>query len=544
MSETGTTASVRVLLVEDDAMHAELVLRAFEDTPNFDLAVARTVAQAAEMVSVATPNVIVADLNLPDGKGTELVLETQYPLVIMTSQGSESSAVEAMRTGALDYVVKSDEMFHDLPHVVTRALREWNHVQGHARARRFLRAQYEVASALAAADDARVAGAAILEIVCRRVGWIMGEFWRLDGPNEVVRRETYWAAEERLAVGETGGTGASLRVGEALPGATLARGVPISVPDLRTSRPYEGRHLPRDTELKGAFGFPVEKAGKPLGVLTFYSMDAEPPDEELRALLKAISDQIVVLVQRGEAEKERERLQAELLDRARLAAVGQTAATLGHEIANPLNGMYLASQLLQRRLARDPNADPKLVTGVERILKENRRLEGLLAEFRSLTKRQLLKRAPTDVAGLVEHVLAVQSPVLEGSGVVIRTELPPSLPVVDVDDAKLTQVLLNLTKNAVEAMGPEGGELTIRAARDGATVVIEVADNGPGIPDGLDIFAPFQTTKEAGTGLGLAVARQIAEAHGGTLEHVDVGGTGATFRLALPATIDESDQGE
>ena len=144
-------------------------------------------------------------------------------------------------------------------------------------------------------------------------------------------------------------------------------------------------------------------------------------------------------------------------------------------------------------------------------MRENRRLDGLLAEFRSLTKRQLLNRAPTDIASMIEHVLAVQSPVLTGAGIVARMELEPQLPVLDVDDGKLTQVLLNLTKNAVEAMGSEGGSLVGSSLKREHLRCDRGSDSGRGVPVDLDIFAPFKTTKQAGTGLGLAVARQIAK---------------------------------
>ncbi len=529
-------STVHVLLVEDDEMHAELAQRAFEGEPNIELRVVRYVREAQAAVSATPPDMVVADLNLPDGRGTDLIGARRFPVVIMTSQGSESSAVEAMRAGALDYVVKSDTMFFDLPHIVTRALREWKQSHALARANRFLRAQYEVASALAAARDVRVAASEILKIVCQRAGWVMGEFWRLDGPHEVVRREAYWAADAERSELQGQGPDPSVPIGQALPGTTLAHGVPIRVADLRADQELRGSHLSTDLELRGAFGFPVEVEGQALGVLTFYTTDAETPDHELHSLLEAVSNQVAVLVQRRAAQEERDRLQAELVDRARLAAIGQTSATLGHEIANPLNGMFLASQLLQRRLARDPNADPKLVAGVERILKENRRLQGLLVEFRSLSKRQVLRRAPTDIAKLIDDIVELQAPVFEAAGLELQIDVDAALPLLELDHAKLTQVLLNLTKNTVEALDSKPGQVLLRARSRVDTVIIDVVDNGPGIPADFDVFAPFKTTKEVGTGLGLAVARQVAEAHGGTLEHVVTEAPGATFRLVLPVS--------
>ena len=107
------------------------------------------------------------------------------------------------------------------------------------------------------------------------------------------------------------------------------------------------------------------------------------------------------------------------------------------------------------------------------------------------------------------------------------------LPEVVVDQDKIQQVIMNLCQNAVEAMS-EGGRLTLSTYRDGLMVILDVADTGVGVPEGLDLFEPFVTSKSDGTGLGLAIARQIALAHGGSLNLVPTE-AGAMFRLALPS---------
>ena len=103
------------------------------------------------------------------------------------------------------------------------------------------------------------------------------------------------------------------------------------------------------------------------------------------------------------------------------------------------------------------------------------------------------------------------------------------------DGDKLKQAILNLIKNAAEAM-PQGGTLTLRARNAGPEVVLEIGDTGVGIPDGVDVFEPFVTTKESGTGLGLVIVRQIMSAHGGTVSYSSERGRGAVFRLAFPLT--------
>jgi signal transduction histidine kinase len=188
---------------------------------------------------------------------------------------------------------------------------------------------------------------------------------------------------------------------------------------------------------------------------------------------------------------------------------------------------------MQRRLARATSVDPKLVTDLERILAENRRLSQLLQDFRQLSRRRELQRRSVELLALFEQVLGLQEPLLEAHGIRVRRELPASLPIVEADEAKLVQVLVNLIKNAVEAMAP-GGTLTVRAQAGDREVGVEIEDTGAGIPEGVDIFQPFRTTKAAGTGLGLAITREIVTAHGGSIDYHTQNGVGTTFRVTLP----------
>jgi two-component system sensor histidine kinase HydH len=110
------------------------------------------------------------------------------------------------------------------------------------------------------------------------------------------------------------------------------------------------------------------------------------------------------------------------------------------------------------------------------------------------------------------------------------------LPAVKLDPAKIKQVILNLCRNALDAM-PQGGDLTIRGYSLGATVVLEIADTGIGMPEGIDPFALFQTTKVHGSGLGLPIVEQIVLAHNGTINYTSEPGRGTTFKIIFPAAI-------
>jgi signal transduction histidine kinase len=225
-------------------------------------------------------------------------------------------------------------------------------------------------------------------------------------------------------------------------------------------------------------------------------------------------------------------LQERLLERERLAMIGTTAAKLVHEIGNPLNSMSVAIQLLQRRLGQSAG-DENIRSSFQSLTGQITRLANLLQEFRSLSRRQEPKLQPMDIRTMVEDVLAAEAPIQAERKILVEHHIALDLPVIYGDQDKLKQVLLNLCKNAVEAM-PGGGTLTVRAGNAGNQVFLEVADTGVGIPYGVNVLEPFVTTKAEGTGLGLPIVRQIVSAHGGTLNYTSNPGYGTTFIVVLP----------
>jgi signal transduction histidine kinase len=140
-----------------------------------------------------------------------------------------------------------------------------------------------------------------------------------------------------------------------------------------------------------------------------------------------------------------------------------------------------------------------------------------------------------DVAAAVTDIVAFAQPEIEQAGCVVSLDVAEPLPTALFDEAQLRQALLNLLRNAREAM-PGGGPIGVRVAAEGMSVVVEVADRGGGIPDSIRtrVFDPFFSTKGEGTGLGLAITRHIVEAHGGTVTCEPRDGGGTRFRIALP----------
>ncbi|HEU4401633.1 MAG TPA: GAF domain-containing protein [Candidatus Polarisedimenticolia bacterium] len=219
----------------------------------------------------------------------------------------------------------------------------------------------------------------------------------------------------------------------------------------------------------------------------------------------------------------------------RLAAVGTLASSLAHEVRNPLNSISLQLVLLSRRAGRLAAPERSEINDlVETSRREIARLDGLVEEFLSLSTIDRLARTEADPAQVVREVLGLMTPVARVKGIAVSERLAEALPSLLLDTEKMKQVLLNLVRNAIEAMS-SGGTLTLWTRASSDAVQIGVTDTGVGIDPSLDVFDFFVTTKRGGTGLGLPIARRIVEAHGGTLTYESEPGRGTTFLVTLKA---------
>ncbi len=217
----------------------------------------------------------------------------------------------------------------------------------------------------------------------------------------------------------------------------------------------------------------------------------------------------------------------------RLAAVGTLAAGLAHEVRNPLNSATLQLQVLRRRIEKGNTAPGGLLPVVNIVHDEILRLERLVKDFLAFARPSPLELKRTALDELVGSVLAQLAPEISEARIELKQEFGAQSPV-EVDPERLRQVLLNLMRNAVEAMRG-GGTLTVRTlATDLEGLAgVDIEDTGPGIPDDAPIFDAFYTTKEAGTGLGLAIVHRIIDEHGGQISFDSRPGQ-TVFRLRLP----------
>jgi PAS domain S-box-containing protein len=230
---------------------------------------------------------------------------------------------------------------------------------------------------------------------------------------------------------------------------------------------------------------------------------------------------------------ERKETEERLRQSERLATLGTTAAVFAHEIGNPLNGLSTSLQLAETLLKTSNTPDPRILETLQAASQEVHRLTSLLKDYRSFARPLRLKIEATDLRRAVQEILTPNMRSYTDSGIKVNVQFGEDFPLIHVDKERIKQVILNLCKNAVEAM-PDGGELTFKANRLNDQVILEISDTGSGIPDGFDVFQLFKTTKPDGTGLGLPIVQQIVSEHRGTTECVSEPGKGAIFRISIP----------
>ena len=219
--------------------------------------------------------------------------------------------------------------------------------------------------------------------------------------------------------------------------------------------------------------------------------------------------------------------EADAVESGRADAVGEMAASMAHEIGNPLNALSLNLQLLKRKYPDEVD--------LAVAQKELTRLNGIIREFLGAFRPAKAQLAPGSAADPLKDALAALKNVFEDRRIRVALDLPGTLPAVAVDRGQMEQVFFNLMKNALEAM-KDGGELAIEIVHDDTSVSVSFRDSGSGMSDEAlaRLFEPFRTTKKKGTGLGLMISRRIVAAHGGEIAVSSEEGRGTTFTVKLP----------
>jgi signal transduction histidine kinase len=301
-------------------------------------------------------------------------------------------------------------------------------------------------------------------------------------------------------------------------------------------------------ELAGRWGthsallVPFVAHDKTLGLLAVTGMETRRWSDEHVDVAEALAAQAAVAVENARLyEEARAALhelrdaQARIIHSEKMAVLGTFAAGLAHEVRNPLNSISLQLSVLERRFRRlDAERAGEMGEVVDVIREEIHRLEVLVEDFLLFSRTDRIQYRPARLEDIVGEVLKLMSLEARTASVNVRHQADGALPRMRMDAEKMKQVVINLVRNAVEAM-PRGGTVEIRTGMSGGRAQLVVSDTGPGLPAGVDVFQLFVTTKPKGTGLGLSIVQQIVLQHGGEIFAGRAPEGGAQFTIVMPA---------
>ena len=562
LTENITTPEPQVLVVEDDHAHARLIELVFAKAQQkISLTFVHTIAEAHASVSQKAFDLVITDFSLPDGKGLELLPEdpasASYPVMLLTGQGDERVAVNTMKAGAVDYIVKSEETLRELPKTVNRILREWRNIllrremeQKLLQKQRELELQHQQ-----------------LQSMFRQVAQGKEE-WELtmDRLKDLI-----------LLVDDSGRIRRVNRAVCELSGKTYRDLIGLPVADVFAHcqlgcEEASGSNLLIHDEVTGRwFAMQVyEIAGTSIGpgvVLTGHDFT------EIHQLNLRLEESNRGLAKKSheleDAYNQLKSTQAKVLHQEKMATIGQLAAGVAHEINNPMGfilsnlgtlNKYLAKlksyidqqeQLLfdQTDIAqRQQLQEQRRGSKIDQILDD---LDDLIAE--TIEGADRVKRIVGDLKGFSHFNQENETPadvneILESAVNIVWNEIKykaelqrdyGQLPPIICHAHQLNQVFMNLLVNAAHAIERDG-QIIVRTWQENADVFVSIADNGQGIPEELQqrIFDPFFTTKEVGqgTGLGLSISYDIVKEHSGEILIDSQQGRGTTIIVRLPVT--------
>ena len=501
---------LRVLLLEDSTFDAELIQELLE-ADHFVCEVTRVQTRAEFVAGLENPgiDVILADYKLPSFDGLsalKLALDAraEVPFIFVSGSLGEEVAIEAVKDGATDYVVKS--RLSRLAPSVQRALRE-----ARERAERKKAQQAFRRSEMYLAEAQRLSHTGSF-------GW------------EPASGQVYWSDE-------------TYRIFECEP--TIEPTIQLVLDQTHPDDRVRVRQIIDRAAIERRELTVEHRVLKADGAVKYVRGVAHPSTGEDPANFVFVGT-VMDITERKRAEEERERLsqlEAVLAYMNRVGMMGELAASLAHEIKQPIAAAAFNGQACVNWLSGGaPNAT-QASKAASAVVEAVTRAGQIIDRVSSLYRRGAPERELVDLNGIVREITQLLSDTANRNAVSIRTDLDPELPTTTADRVQLQQVLMNLMLNGIEAMQDKIGQLTIVSKRtEDGQLLISVSDTGVGLSNGESerVFEAFFTTKARGTGMGLSVSRRIVASHGGQLWASPNAGRGATFQFTLPVEPTEN----
>ncbi|MBW6511245.1 MAG: response regulator [Desulfuromonadaceae bacterium] len=492
---------LNLLLVEDSPTQLQAILESLSNREQrFHITTASNLNEAKAFLSQIRPDLAIIDLSLPDGKGTELLpgphTERTFPCIILTGEGNEEQAVNALKLGALDYIVKSSTTLRKLPKIIDSALHQWQALLD------LRKAQQELAIREESYRNFTRQFKTLFDAI-RDPILLFDQDLTVVWANQSAT-ELFSDAKDSLT-GQSYYDIVKLRNVHAIDDAATSGGINATCRVHINKKLYQQQAFPMlndDTELTNA-------------VLIFRDISTEAEQQERR------------------------------LHSGKLELLGELAAGVAHEINNPINGVINYADILSRS-----DFEPVRSKDIcQRIIHEGERIARIVASLLNFARRKTGRgEYRTHICATVEEALLLSNAQLRRMNIDVETVCAEQLPDIIFDPQELLQILLNLISNSRHALHNKfpashpDKKIVIAGSRAGSNVQLSVTDFGSGIPAALlpRVTEPFFTTKPAsdGTGLGLSICRQLIEANGGELSVDSREGEFTCVKLTLPCRND------
>jgi signal transduction histidine kinase/CheY-like chemotaxis protein len=521
--------SATVLVVDDEPGIAILCTRVLKRA-GYNVVSETNPRAAIEYLAHNRIDLLLVDIRMPEVDGFDVITRAQrsqpdIAVLVMTGFGTVETAIRALRQGVDGLLLKPFEKGDELVSAANQALDDNRRKRETARAQA-LRPLFDATEKLFSETDTEKLNALIVEMICQHLQCTNAAYYQID-------RGKVSVISKRGNVLESDPAGYASRLLSRVDADKNSIIINATGPGEE-----EAQTLLASLKLGAAILIPVTRsklrvilfAARDAGVNPFRGGDLELFHILANQSLVALENAMLYEDLRAYVRKVEESQQA-LLRSEKMAAAGRLTASIAHEVNNPLQSVQNCLHLAGRE---DLPAEKRREyfelarTELERLMKTMQRM---LDFYRpSSTKMESV-----DVLELLNHVLSLTSQQLGQRRIEVITELPKSLPTIYAVNSQIQQIFFNLILNAFDVM-PAGGNLTVRAKGLASGVELQFEDSGPGIPEDMrnNIFEPFFSTKDGGTGLGLTVSYNIVTAHGGTLDLVQGNGKGACFRLFLP----------
>jgi signal transduction histidine kinase/DNA-binding response OmpR family regulator len=569
-----------ILCVDDSTADRTLYRHFLGSTGIYTFLEAATGEEGLRSCQTTQPDCLILDFYLPDMDGFEFLDTLQaetvslpYPVIILTGQGTEQLAVQAMRRGVQDYIVKDDLSAGTLRRVIANAVDKFRLQQMLQTHRSLLQEQnlalrqqeealqalnatlaqqvaertalLELLQAITAAANEATSPEAVLQLaldqICAYTGWPVGHvylaasdgsglwmsspIWHLDTP---ARFAAFQQATQALHMP---------MVENDIIGHVITSGQPEWHGDVTTDPAFRRSASAKESGLHSVFACPILVSREVVGVMEFYAPKMQQPHTMLLDFGVQIGIQLGRVVERQHAATQYQLQQEALYQSEKLAAMGSLLSSVAHELNNPLAVVLMHADLLREELGHSP-----LLELIDEVRRAAERCKRLVHAFLTLARQHIPERTAVSLNSLVTDTVELLAYALRVDNITVHLELAEKLPLLWADAHQIQQVITSLITNAHQALRKSLAlrqlTLTTRCNATRTCVTLDVTDTGPGVPPALQarIFEPFFTTKPVGigTGLGLSLCKGIIEQHGGTITVTSQPGQGATFCVELP----------